>query len=195
LATPTDPPPILETDRLLVRNWLERDRDLFFEINSDETVMRYFPMRRSRKESDTLFDYIQSLIAETGLGFYALELKETGETIGFCGLARTNLAPHIPLGQVEIGWRLATRFWGQGFISEAATALLAYGFKTHGLKEIVAFAVPDNIRSTAVMERIGMRRDNQAEFNHPRVPDDRSHLRRHVLYRLTAEEWRARGGG
>lgn len=77
---------ILETDRLIIRNWREPDRDLFFEINSDETVMKFFPFRRDRASADAFFDHLKTLIAETGLGFYALESKATGETIGFAAL-------------------------------------------------------------------------------------------------------------
>ncbi|MNL65918.1 hypothetical protein D3C87_1903150 [compost metagenome] len=91
---------------------------------------------------------------------------------------------------MEIGWRLATRFWGHGYATEAAKALLALGFADKGYKQIVSFAVANNVRSTAVMERIGMRRDVEGDFNHPRVPDSHPHLKRHVLYRLSIDEWR-----
>jgi RimJ/RimL family protein N-acetyltransferase len=180
---------ILETNRLIIRNWRDADRDLFFEINSDETVMAFYPFRRSRSESDAFFDYLQTTIRETGLGFYALESKAGGATIGFCGLARTDLEPFIPRGTVEIGWRLAPRFWGKGLVSEAATALLRHGFETLNIPEIVSFAVHDNHRSTSVMQRIGLHRDSGGDFDHPRVPDDKPHLKGHVLFRLTAGQW------
>lgn len=185
---------ILETPRLIIRNWREEDRDLLFEINSDPEVMRFFPMRRNRKEADEIFDYIQSLIAETGIGFYAIELKADGKVAGFCGLLRTDLAPHIPKGTIEIGWRLAKRYWRQGLASEAAIALLRYGFETLDLDEIVSFAVKDNLPSIAVMRRIGMLHDGNGDFDHPRVPDSHPHLKRHVLYRLTAAQWRSQSG-
>jgi RimJ/RimL family protein N-acetyltransferase len=117
---------ILETPRLVIRNWEDRDRDLFHTINSDEEVMRFFPFRRNRQESDEFFDRLRTMISETGLGFYALEEKTSGECIGFAGLLRTNLEPHLPDGTVEIGWRLARPFWGKGFVTEAGKALLAY---------------------------------------------------------------------
>jgi RimJ/RimL family protein N-acetyltransferase len=182
---------ILETDRLIVRNWRDADRELFFEINSNETVMAFFPFRRNRADADAFFDHVRTMIEETGLGFYALETKASGETIGFCGLVRTNLEPFMPHGTVEIGWRLAARRWGQGLITEAATALLRHGFETLQLDEIVSFAVHDNHRSTAVMQRLGMHRNPADDFDHPRVPDAKPALKRHVLYRLTADQWRA----
>ncbi|AVA22051.1 GNAT family N-acetyltransferase [Rhizobium sp. LEGMi198b] len=183
---------ITETDRLIIRNWREADRELAYEINSDEAVMEFFPFRRNREEANAFFERVQSMIAETGLGFYALELKASGEALGFCGLAQTNhLEPFVPAGTVEIGWRLAARYWGKGFVSEAARALLAHGFETLDFDQIVSFAVHNNIRSTSVMERIGMHRVEGGDFDHPGVPDTYPHLQRHVLYRLTAAEWRA----
>lgn len=183
---------IFETDRLIVRNWRDEDRDLFFEINSDDRVMEFFPFRRNREETDAVFAKMQAMIAETGLGFYAVEEKASGQPIGFVGLVRTDMEPHIKLGTVEIGWRLAARYWGKGYASEAATAALAHAFGTLGLDEIVSFVVHDNERSTSVMRRIGMHKDVGGSFDHPRVPDTHPHLQPHVLYRLTAEEWRSR---
>ncbi|MBA8818867.1 GNAT family N-acetyltransferase [Ochrobactrum sp. P6BS-III] len=177
---------ILETPRLVIRNWEDRDRDLFHTINSDEEVMHFFPFRRNRQESDEFFDRLRTMISETGLGFYALEEKASGECIGFAGLLRTNLEPHFPDGTVEIGWRLARPFWGKGFVTEAGKALLAYAFGPLGLSEVVSFAVEANDRSTSVMQRIGMVRDASSDFNHPRVPDETHHLKRLVVYRAYA---------
>jgi len=183
---------ILETERLRIRNWLETDRPLFAEINADPKVMEFFPRRRSREESDALMDEARRRIGETGLGFFALALKDTDEPIGFVGLARTDLEPFLPDGTVEIGWRLAVRFWRQGFITEAGQAMLRHGFEQHALQEIVSFAVENNTRSTAVMTRIGLRPDPSRNFQHPRVPDTAPHLKHHVVYALSREEWRTR---
>lgn len=186
--------PLLETARLTLRDWREGDRDLFHEINADRKVMEYFPFRRTRAESDALFDRLRTTILENGLGFHAVALKENDEAIGFCGLAKASVEPILPSETVEIGWRLATRFWGNGYITEAASALLGHGFGTLKLPEIVSFAVAANRRSVAVMERIGMRRNAARDFDHPRVPDDRPDLKRHVLYAMTAGEWQERQG-
>ncbi len=183
---------ILETERLRIRNWLESDRPLFAEINADPKVMEFFPRRRPRDESDALMDEVRTRIRETGLGFFALALKDTDEPIGFLGLARTDLAPFLPDGTVEIGWRLTVRFWRQGFVTEAAKAMLRHGFEKHGLAEIVSFAVENNARSTAVMKRIGLRHDPARDFEHPRVPDTAPHLKHHVVYAISRREWLAR---
>jgi len=181
---------LAETDRLILRNWEERDRDLFQEINSDETVMAFFPMRRTREESDALFDMIRTMIAETGYGFPAVELKESGEVIGFTGLNKLYSADIKPEGTPEIGWRMATPHWGKGYATEAARAMIALAFNERGHDQIVSFAVADNHRSTAVMERLGMKRDRDGDFDHPSVPDSHPHLKRHVLYRLHKADWR-----
>ncbi|WEX76284.1 GNAT family N-acetyltransferase [Sinorhizobium numidicum] len=181
---------IRETGRLRIRGWKHGDRDLFAEINSDPEVMEFFPFRRSRAEADALLDRIGRGISETGLGFFALALKDTDAPIGFCGLAHTDLEPHLPDGTVEIGWRLAVPYWGKGYVTEAALTLLDYGFTERKLCEIISFAVPANTRSTAVMKRIGMRPDPARDFDHPRVPDAHPHLKRHVLYAMTADEWK-----
>lgn len=181
-----------ETERLIIRNWEDQDRDLFFEINSDDRVMAFFPFRRDRAQSDEFMDRIRAEIATRGYGFAALELKETGETIGFAGLMPTGIVPSLAEGCVEIGWRLAPRFWGKGYATEAAERLLAFGFEVLELPEIVSFAVWNNHASTAVMRRIGMVADPAGDFDHPNVPDTHPHLKRHVLYRLDASAWRTR---
>ncbi len=183
---------IAETPRLVVRNWRDEDLDLFHEINSDPEVMRFFPLRRNCDESRALMNRLQRQITETGFGFFAAEQRSDRQPIGFVGLAVVNIAPLFPPGTVEIGWRLATRFWGTGYATEAASELLRVGFEQRKLNEIVSFAVADNHRSTAVMERIGMRRNATRDFDHPEVPDSHPHLKRHVLYGVTAEQWRAR---
>lgn len=183
---------IVETDRLLLRRWLESDRNLFREINADPKVMQFFPFRRSYEEADLMMDRVNTLIDETGLCFYALELKETQEPIGFCGLSDAMMPDILPEGTIEIGWRLATRFWGRGYATEAAHGLLGYGFESKGLDEIVSFAVETNYRSIAVMQRLGMVRDANGDFDHPRVPDTHPLLKRHVLYRMTKAQWASR---
>jgi RimJ/RimL family protein N-acetyltransferase len=181
----------LLTPRLIIRNWEPRDADLFHLINSDERVMEFFPFRRDRAQSDAFLETLRARIAAKGVGFTALEIRETGECIGFCGLHADSVVPTLPPDTVEIGWRLAPQHWGKGFVSEAARAWLAHGFGMMGLDEIVSFAVWNNRRSTAVMERLGMRRDPSGDFDHPRVPETHPHLKRHVLYRLTRHDWLA----
>lgn len=180
----------IKTERLILRNWEDRDRPLFHRINSDERVMEFFPFRRDRAQSDALLDKLREFIDANGFGFSAVEIAATGECAGFAGLYRADyLEPFLPADTIEIGWRLAPEYWGHGYVTEAARAHLAYGFQTLGFAEIVSFAVSGNKRSIAVMERLGMVRDEAGDFDHPRVPDSHPQLKRHVLYRLSRERW------
>ena len=180
--------PIL-TQRLILRNWEERDRELFYRINSDDEVLEFFPFRRSRAEADAKMDQFRSWIAEDGYGFAAAEIAATGQCIGFVGLFDTDNLPFLPEGTIEIGWRLAPEFWGKGYVTEAAKAWLTFGFETLGVDEIVSFAVEGNRRSTAVMQRIGMTADRSRDFDHPGIPDSHPQLRRHVFYALRRQDW------
>lgn len=180
----------LETERLILRRWGERDRDLFHLINSDEQVMRFFPFRRNRKDSDRVMEIFNQLIAKNGICFAAIELKATGECLGMAGLHKVDLPEIFPQGTVEIGWRLAPEHWGNGYVTEAGIRLLDYGFNTLKMKEIVSFAVHNNAASIAVMRRLGMAADPASDYDHPSVPDTRSQLKRHVVYRITASDWK-----
>jgi RimJ/RimL family protein N-acetyltransferase len=142
--------------------------------------------------SDAFLDRLRETIARNGHGFTAVELKQTGETIGFAGLSRTEIVPDLAAGTMEIGWRLASRYWGKGYVTEAGRELLRFGFEDLGEEFIVSFAVHDNRRSTAVMERLGMRREPVHDFDHPGIPETHAHLRPHVVYVLGREEWRER---
>lgn len=179
----------IRTERLILRNWEERDRTLFHRINSDDRVMEFFPFRRNRAEADAKMDEFNATLDQQGFGWAAAEIAATGDCIGFVGLSRTDDTPFMAAGTIEIGWRLAPEFWGHGYVAEAAKAWLQYGFETMKLTEIVSFAVTANRRSTAVMERIGMRVDPARDFDHPRVPDSHPQLKRHSFYSITVEEW------
>lgn len=181
---------VIRTDRLLLRPWRDADREPHAAMNADPAVMEHFPGTMSRQLSDEMFDLVQAHWAEQGWGLWAAEIPGEASFIGFVGIARQN-APGHPV--VEVGWRLARAFWGRGYATEAAERALALGFDTLDLDEIVSFTVPQNTRSRAVMERIGMHRDAVDDFDHPRIDPLRyPQLVRHVLYRLTQREWRAR---
>ncbi|MEO3782744.1 GNAT family N-acetyltransferase [Actinocorallia sp. B10E7] len=180
---------VLRTERLLVRRWREEDRGPFAELNADPEVMEHFPAALTRAESDATVDRLESRIQEDGFGFWALEVAGSGEFVGFTGMARTRFDSHFT-PSVEIGWRLSRGSWGLGYASEAARAVLEYGFTEVGLDEIVSFTAVANLRSQAVMRRIGMVRDEDGDFEHPLVPEGHP-LRLHVLYRLTAGRWKA----
>lgn len=173
----------IRTERLLLRRWRPEDRAPFAALNADPEVVAFLPKPLTRAESDAMIDRIERHFDEHGFGAWAVEAVGKG-FIGLVGLAHVGFdAPFVPA--VEIGWRLSRQGWGCGYATEAARAALEHGFETLGLEEVVAFAVPANTRSTAVMERIGMTRDPEGDFDHPSLPSGHP-LRRHLLYRITA---------
>ena len=174
----------LRTERLLLRQWRQTDRPAFAAMNADPEVRRFFTRTLTAEESDASADRIERHIAEHGFGFWAIEAPCVAPFIGFVGLAHVRFeAPFAPA--VETGWRLARAHWNRGYATEAARAALAHGFGALGLREIVSFAVPGNVASRRVMEKIGMRQDLDGSFDHPSL-EESDPLRRHVLYRATA---------
>ncbi|HEY6879127.1 MAG TPA: GNAT family N-acetyltransferase [Polyangiales bacterium] len=168
---------MLHTRRLVLRRWRASDREPLARLNADPRVMEHFPSLLSRAESDALFERITAHFDRHGFGYWALDAD--GAFIGFVGLQHVQFeAAFTP--SVEIGWRLAHAAWGQGYASEAARAALHHAFTSLSLREVVSFTALKNLRSRAVMERIGMHEDG--EFEHPRLPAGHR-LRRHVLYR------------
>jgi RimJ/RimL family protein N-acetyltransferase len=183
----------LRTDRLILRRWQESDREPFAALNADPEVMEHFPAPMTRADSDRLVDRIEAGFDEFGYGLWAVQVAGTGTFIGFTGLSVPRFdAPFMPA--VEIGWRLTRSAWGHGYATEAARRALAYGFTDVGLTEIVSFTAVTNVRSQAVMKRLGMSRDPLEDFDHPNV-DEGSRLRRHVIYRLPVQDWRTRNSG
>lgn len=129
-----------------------------------------------------MVERIRLHFAREGYGLWALEVKDGAPFVGFAGLIVPSFTTAFT-PCVEVGWRLAREHWGRGYATEAAQAALDFGFRAHRLEEIVSFTVPRNVRSRAVMERLGMRRDEAGDFEHPLLPEGHS-LRPHVLYRL-----------
>lgn len=176
-----------ETKRLILRQWKRSDFEPFAAMSNDPRVMEFFPKMLTRQESDNLIGIFQNRIEKQGFGFWALELKTTGEFIGFTGLSKPIFKTHFT-PCVEIGWRLAFEHWGKGYATEAALESLRYGFEELALAEIVAFTAVNNVRSRHVMEKLHMTYNPKDDFNHPSLPDDHP-LRAHVLYRLKQEDY------
>jgi ribosomal-protein-alanine N-acetyltransferase len=179
--------PILTTGRLIFRRWCDSDREPFARMNADPRVMEFFPEPLSREGSDALVDRAEAHFRAHGYGPWAAEFRHNGTFIGFIGLSIPAFQTHFT-PCVEIGWRLAADYWGQGLATEGARAAVRYGFEMLGLKEIVSFTVPANAKSLRVMEKLGMTRNPADDFDHPRLPDGHP-LRRHVLYRLRRADW------
>ena len=173
----------LRTRRLLLRRWREADRPTFHQLNSDPAVMATIGPVMSRAESDAFMNRIEQRFSEHAFGLWCVDLD--GESIGFTGLS----VPWFRDG-VEVGWRIRSEFWGHGYAPEAATECLRYAFDDLALDEVISFTAAINDKSRRVMEKIGLERDLDADFDHPGVPDG-SPLRPHVLYRVTRDRYGA----
>lgn len=172
----------LTTDRLILRPWKVEDYEPFARMTADPEVMKYFPSCLSKAESDFQAKRLQTLIETNGWGFWAVELKNTAEFIGFVGLHRQeNAIPNAPF--IEIGWRLAKTHWRQGYATEAAKKALDFGFKHLAANAIYAFTPLTNIPSQKVMQKLGMA-NTQQDFDHPKVATNHP-LARHCLYKIT----------
>jgi RimJ/RimL family protein N-acetyltransferase len=172
----------IHTDRLLMRRWLDSDREPFAALNADPETMRYFPATLDRPASDAFVDRIESRFEQQGYGLWALEVTDTGEFIGFTGL--NPLPDNVPgAGGTEVGWRLARHAWHRGYATEAATAVLDVAFGRLGLNEIWSMTAVLNEPSQAVMRRLGL--SEVARFDHPGIPAGHP-LRPHVTYHLVS---------
>ncbi|MGA8207192.1 MAG: GNAT family N-acetyltransferase [Candidatus Dormiibacterota bacterium] len=178
----------LQTARLCLRSWRPADFPLFAALNADPQVMEHFPQMLTRSQSDLLAECIVSQMRSQGWGLWAVEVAATESFIGFVGLNRPAFRAHFTPA-VEVGWRLASRYWGCGYATEAAWTVLGFGYESLGLNEIVSFTSVDNQRSRRVMEKLGMRHHPGDDFDHPSIPEGHR-LRRHVLYRLTRAQFR-----
>lgn len=182
-------PAEFETERLAFRRWSDRHRPPMAALNADPEVMRHFPSTYSTEQTNAAIDRWSSQQRERGWAFSPVELISSGEFIGMIGLSMPrDLLPFSPC--IEIGWRLARKFWGQGYATEGASACLTLGFTHLAPEEIVAFTALGNLRSRAVMERLGMTNAN-ADFEHPAVPVGHP-ARMHCLYKITRREWERR---
>ena len=174
-------PERLVTPRLVLRQWLPKDLPEFAALNADPEVMRYFPSVLDRQTSDALAAKAEALIAERGWGFWVAEDRASGQLAGMIGLHIP--APELPFSPcVEVGWRLARPFWGQGLATEGAKAALDFAWNVLKLDEVVSFTAVSNKPSQAVMQRLGMKADAQT-FLHPALPAEHT-LAEHCLYRI-----------
>lgn len=172
------PYPSLRTERLLLRPWRDEDREPFAALNADPAVMEFFPSLLTREQSDAMVERIRGHFEREGFGLWAVEVVGGAPFIGFTGLQRPSFMPGV-----EVGWRIAHRYWRAGYATEAARASIEWGFAQLDVLEIIAMVVPDNVRSQRVMAKLGMQRDPSADFDHPNIAAD-SPRRAHWLFRL-----------
>jgi RimJ/RimL family protein N-acetyltransferase len=185
-----DQPVELRTERLLLRQWREGDRDAFAAMNADPRVMEHFPATMDCSASDAMLDRLRDDLAARGWGLWALQVPGADPAAGFVGLAPAG--PEMPVSSladppVEVGWRLAREHWGRGYAPEAATAALRFAFEELGLPEVLSWTTEANLRSRRVMAKIGLTHDPARDFDHPRTPGWSG--QRHVVYGVTRTAW------
>jgi len=184
----------LVTSRLVLRKWRDDDLEPLAALNADPEVSRHLGGNITRTESQAMAGRMRIHWAQRDFGVWALELRgdagergASGPLIGLCGIVvpryETKFSPFV-----EIIWRLATAHWGKGLVTEAARAALEDGFTKHDFPDVVGTTVQQNQRSWRVMERLGMRRSPQDDFDHPLVPEA-DPLRSQIVYRLSREAW------
>jgi RimJ/RimL family protein N-acetyltransferase len=176
--------PVIETDRLILREWRDEDLPAFAQMNADPLVMQHMPRQLNREESDNLVDRFSGDFAAHGFGLWAVEIPEVADFAGFARLSRPSFESHFT-PCIEVAWRFASSYWNRGYATEAARAATEHGFNNRKLPEIVSSTVPHNLASRRVMEKIGMSHDPSEDFDHPALAAGHP-LRSHVLYRLTA---------
>jgi RimJ/RimL family protein N-acetyltransferase len=156
----------LETERLILRAWAPEDLEPFAVMSADPQVMQWLGGCLSREEAEAYVARATGSFSALGMGRFAVERRSDGAFVGACGLmpgrADLPIAPYV-----DIGWRLAAAAWGAGYATEAAAAVLRDGFERLRFAEIAAITMQSNVRSRAVMERLGMRRDAASDFDDP----------------------------
>lgn len=171
---------MIETPRLILRGWRERDIAPLHAMGQDREVMRHLGPPMSADAARAAYDRMVACQAEHGYCFWAVERRADAAFLGFCGLKPGD---RFLAGETEIAWRLARAVWGKGYAREAAEASLAWGWANLDAPRVTAITVAANTRSWGLMERIGMTRVADADFDHPDLaPGDP--LRRHILYRI-----------
>ena len=173
---------MIETERMILRPWRQDDLPSLLAICRDPRVMATIGPVQDEAQVAAAIRHQQRDQALYGYCYWATELRASGQVIGFCGLERQR-APMPIAGLTDIGWRLAHAQWGQGLAREAATACLDWAWTHTALDAIVAITTPGDTRSWGLMERLGMTRVADGDFDHPDLPAGNP-LRRHALYHL-----------
>ena len=157
---------IFRSDRLGFRNWTNEDLTDFAQINANLEVMEHFPKPLTEQETANFIERLQNHYKKNGYNYFATEVIESGELIGFVGLAyqdyETGFNP-----ATDIGWRLKKTAWGKGFATEGAKRCLEYAFEDLKIERVISTCTVKNTKSESVMKKIGMTR--KGEFNHPKL--------------------------
>ena len=164
---PLDPPSLieapdlLETERLLLRQFLETDVDLYARICADPEVMRYIGDGSTQTREQTWRSVAAALghWVLRGYGMYAVEEKSTGTFIGRIGLSNPEGWPGL-----EAGWLLGRPHWGHGYATEGAKAVVRMAYESVGATHLISLIKPENLASIRVAEKLGAIRESTIEM-------------------------------
>jgi len=173
---------LLTTARLTLRTFRRDDLPLYAALNADPEVAQYLGGPLSREDSDDIADWAQALHSAEGIGLLAVERRADNVFVGMCGLHHLDWYPD----DIEIGWRLAHRYWGHGYATEAASAWLTHAFTQLNLPRVISVTDRPNTRSIAVMRRLGMTVDHYATLEEDGVTFDA------VVHAITKQQWEER---
>lgn len=163
---------MITTQRLRLRPWSEADKPAFRAVVNTPAMMEHFGGVAADADVDALIDAQIALQARDGHCMWAVTLHD-GTLADICGLRVQRTYTGLAVNdQLEIGWRIGERWWGQGIAREAAAASIAWGWASTDFPCVLAWTSRDNTRSWGLMERLGMDRRTVLDFTHPRYTAD-----------------------
>lgn len=181
--------PAIVTERLILRGWRDADVDPFHAMSSDPRVMATLGPLMTPEQAAELIRLVEARRTKTGYTFWAVERRSDGLFLGWCGVKPGPEGTPIA-GEIEIGWRIAADHWGQGYAREAARASLDWVWANLDVDSVAAITTPGNARSWGLMERLGMIRAVEDDFDHPAAAEN---LRHHITYRIARPQGVKRG--
>jgi len=172
----------LTTPRLTLRCYREDDLPAYSALNVDPEVVEFLGGPQTPEYTREIAEWANGLFEREGIGLLAVERTSDGVFLGMCGLHHLGSFP----GDIEVAWRLAREHWGHGYATEAAIAWLEHGFEVMKLPRVISVADPPNVRSVAVMKRLGMTFDHETRITEEGMEFDV------VVYSITADAWASR---
>lgn len=180
---------MIDTERLTLRDWREEDWPEFFRVTNTPAVMQWLGGVMDAEGEAKQRARVEACQAANGHCFWVVERKDDGALLGFCGLKRADAPGSTLTGAMEVGWRVREDAWGKGYAKEAAIAALDAAFGRFGADEVVALTVDGNTASWGLMQRLGMRRREELDYDDPRYETP---WRRSIVYSIDRATWQNR---
>jgi len=184
---------VAETERMILRRWAEGDVEAWLEHLNTPEVTAHLGGIRTPEEVAEKFEKMARAWEETGFSFLNVAHRDSGVFLGTCGIARieSDSAPEALRGAIQVGWQLRADFWGQGYAVEAARAVIEFGFDRATDDVIYSQTSQDNRASWRVMEKLGMRRRPDLDYDDPNYPAEDNPT---IIYAVTRADWQSLAG-